>query len=463
MSKKRLVVLVVLLLAAVISNCLVLTKIRPSEDLQPKLVLDVNSETEQLYQIYYSYGEYGENAWGEDQSTIANYNAKGKTKTIELAFPQIVKYIRLDLGGVEAEHTLSNISVQCKSDSIEIDLRQILMAGEENMIASMEEKDGVYTVVTNGSDPWLILDVSAYDFHEFAMEAQQTPVLINRIVLCVAIDLLLLGVFLFIHKFAQLPMEVFRSRRLVMNLAKNDFKTKYAGSYLGIIWAFVQPVVTIAVYSFVFQVGFRSGAVMECPFVLWLMAGMVPWFFFSDALNGGTNSMIEYSYLVKKVVFKISILPIVKILSALFVHLFFVLITIILFAIFGYYPDLYTLQVIYYSFCMFVFVLGLTYATCSIIIFFRDLGQIIGIFLQVGVWMTPIMWQETMIGEGTRWILKLNPIYYVVGGYRDALIDKVWFWESPNQLVYFWVVTAVFFVIGSVVFKRLKVHFADVL
>ena len=266
-----------------------------------------------------------------------------------------------------------------------------------------------------------------------------------------------------VHKFAQLPMEVFRNRHLVMNLAKNDFKTKYAGSYLGIIWAFVQPVVTIAVYSFVFQVGFRSGAVMECPFVLWLMAGMVPWFFFSDALNGGTSSMIEYSYLVKKVVFKISILPIVKILSALFVHLFFVLVTIILFAIFGYYPDLYTLQVVYYSFCLFVLVLSLTYTTCSVIIFFRDLGQIISIILQVGIWMTPIMWQETMIAEKYRWILKLNPVYYVVNGFRNALINKIWFWENPKQLVYFWGITALLFVIGSVVFKRLKIHFADVL
>ena len=77
--------------------------------------------------------------------------------------------------------------------------------------------------------------------------------------------------------------------------------------------------------------------------------------------------------------------------------------------------------------------------------------------------MTPIMWQETMVAEGSRWILKLNPIYYIVNGYREALIDKRWFWENPNQLVYFWLVTAIVFVFGSVIFKRLKMHFADVL
>ena len=101
------------------------------------------------------------------------------------------------------------------------------------------------------------------------------------------------------------------------------FKTKYAGSYLGIIWAFVQPVVTILLYWFVFQVGFRSRPLGDYPFVLWLTAGLVPWFFFSDAWNGATNSMLEYSFLVKKVVFDIGILPVIKIFSAFFVNIFF--------------------------------------------------------------------------------------------------------------------------------------------
>ena len=111
-----------------------------------------------------------------------------------------------------------------------------------------------------------------------------------------------------------------KNRKLIFSLAKNDFKTRFAGSYLGIFWAFVQPVVTILVYWFVFQVGFRSGTVAEFPFVLWLTAGLVPWFYFSEALMGATSSLLEYSYLVKKVVFNIDILPVIKVLSALFVN-----------------------------------------------------------------------------------------------------------------------------------------------
>ena len=147
----------------------------------------------------------------------------------------------------------------------------------------------------------------------------------------------------------------------------------------------------------------------------------MPWFFFQDALNGGTNALIEYNYLVKKVVFKISILPIVKIISALFVHVFFVAFALILCACYGYTPSLYTLQIIYYSVCTFLFVLGLVYATSAIVIFFRDLTQIISIFLQVGVWLTPIMWDINMLSSHP-WLIKLfklNPMYYVVTGYRE--------------------------------------------
>lgn len=268
-----------------------------------------------------------------------------------------------------------------------------------------------------------------------------------------------------LKKIIELPLELFHNRRLIMTLSKNDFKTKFAGSYLGIIWAFVQPVITILVYWFVFQVGFRSGAVSDYPFVLYLTSGIVPWFFFQDALNGGTNALMEYSYLVKKVVFKISILPIVKIISAAFVHIFFVCFTIFLCSLYGYYPSVYTLQLIYYFICTFVFVLALVYATSAIVIFFRDLTQIISIILQVGVWMTPIMWDFRMISNNPTLtkLFKFNPMFYLVTGYRDSFLGRVpmsahWRWG-----IYFWVVTAILFVVGGVIFKRLKTHFADVL
>lgn len=272
-------------------------------------------------------------------------------------------------------------------------------------------------------------------------------------------------------KKASLPGRLLVNRKLIGNLAKNDFKKKFAGSYFGVVWAFIQPVITVLVYWFVFEKGLNSKASdlrtgIEIPFVLWLMAGLVPWFYFQDALNGGTGVLVEYSYLVKKVVFQIESLPVVKIISALFTHLFFLVFTIILFAFMGFLPDFYTLQVIYYSICMIVFVTGFVYATSAVVVFFRDLTQVVVILLQVGVWVTPIMWNIDTMTNIPRWaiaVLKLNPMYYVSAGYRDALINKVAFWEHPGLTIYFWGITAAVLFLGTSVFKRLQAHFADVL
>ncbi|AWV36925.1 teichoic acid ABC transporter permease [Paenibacillus odorifer] len=246
-------------------------------------------------------------------------------------------------------------------------------------------------------------------------------------------------------------------------LSVNDFKTKYAGSYLGVIWAFVQPVVTVLIYWFVFEVGFRSGSVHSVPFILWLVAGIVPWFFFAEAWGSATNCLMEYSYLVKKIVFQIRLLPLVKITSSFFVHLFFVILTFIIFLLYGVNPSMYATQVVYYSLCTICFVFSLSLISSSLIVFFKDLGQIISLILQFGMWLTPILWSSTMLPASYRWILKVNPVYYIVEGYRDALINKVWFWERYNQSIYFWLLTSILFLIGITIMKRMKPHFADVL
>ena len=123
----------------------------------------------------------------------------------------------------------------------------------------------------------------------------------------------------------QLPVDFWENRELIWNLAKSDFKARFASSYLGTFWAFVQPVITVLIYVFVFQVGFKSGDTSTgYPYLLYLVSGICPWFFFSEAWMNATGCLVEYSYLVKKVVFKIDVLPMIKILSSLFVHVFFI-------------------------------------------------------------------------------------------------------------------------------------------
>jgi lipopolysaccharide transport system permease protein len=258
--------------------------------------------------------------------------------------------------------------------------------------------------------------------------------------------------------------DIFQRRNMILELAKQDFRSKYLGSYLGILWAFVHPTVYVAILWVVFQVGFKSKPAGDVPFVLWMLSGIIPWFFFSECLNSATGSILENSFLLKKVNFSVGMLPIVKILSALVLHAFFILVIFIMFLIYKTPITIHCIQVFYYLFATIMLLLGLSWLTSSIILFFRDMGQIVNMVVQFLFWMTPIFWSAKILPAKYLNMVKLNPIYYIVEGYRESFIYHVWFWEQHYILtLYFWLVTGAVFISGAVVFRRLRPHFADVI
>jgi teichoic acid transport system permease protein len=409
-----------------------------------------------------------------EKSETFPYKTAGEETTLTFTQPSDTTFMRLDFGNAPGVFQVTQIEYVYKDFSEKIDLSMLAdgKSVKTNDIESAVFSNGVLTVTTKGEDPHIEAAVGPTDAAPEIAGLLNRNNLIKNLFYAGILDLFCVLLIVFRNRFSTLPRELIQNRHLIMQLAKNDFRTRYAGSVLGITWAFVQPAITVVIYWFVFQVGLHSGDVTTTegttyPFVLWLIAGLVPWFFFQDTLASGTNALMEYSYLVKKVVFKISILPIVKEISALFVHIFFVALMVFLFVVSGHFPGVYVLQIIYYSLALFMYGLGICYLTCAIVIFFRDLTQIINIIIQVQVWLTPIMWNiDTMGSSMPGWLIvifKLNPMYYIVNGYRDSMMNHVWFWNRLDLTVYFWVVTVLFFALGTFVFKRLKVHFADIL
>lgn len=259
-------------------------------------------------------------------------------------------------------------------------------------------------------------------------------------------------------------VDIVRNKRMILKLAKNDFKSRYAGSFLGIVWAFVQPCVTVAIYAFVFGTGLKVTPVdSNFPFLLYLIAGIIPYFFLNDAVNNVTNCIVEYSYILKKMKFNANILPLVKIVSSLFVHFFFILLAMLIFILHHRFFTIHFIQIAYYLVCTIVLSIALGYFTSAVTVFFRDLSHIVNIILQFCLWLTPIMYDLDYFPEWIGNILKFNPLYYIVTGYRDSFYGQVWFFEHASMTVYFWVVTIVLFVIGYKVFKKLRPSFADVL
>lgn len=469
MSKKKLFATIITFLIVLVLNICVVKYLPSYERENVKVEVTLTSNVADTFEMFYTYDSGKKNVFEAKHCSKAAYGIINKDATLEFKIPSGAQKIRMDFGNVASKSQIKEITINYNGHKQSVSAKQLQNVIAENDAKVSRDNDGLSIQAKDG-DPYIVWDTSDWKMLSLLKDNSKVRGICIKFLTCFFIDAIYLVAVRKMKQFVAIPVEVFQNRKLIFNLAKNDFKTQFAGSYLGIIWAFVQPIVTVLVYWFVFEKGLKSGSVntkagIDVPFVLWLIAGIVPWFFFQDALNGGTNALTQYSYLVKKVVFNISILPIVKVISALFVHLFFIAFTLVLYSAYGYFPDSYTLQIIYYSFCMMIFVLGLVYATCAIVGFFKDLTQIINIVLQVGIWMTPIMWNiDTMdLNPVLIQIFKLNPMYYIVAGYRDALINKMWFWESPGLTVYFWIVTILVFGAGNLIFRKLKVHFADVL
>lgn len=254
-----------------------------------------------------------------------------------------------------------------------------------------------------------------------------------------------------------------RHRELLFELARNDFRARHKGSLLGTAWAFAQPVLTIVLYLFIYKVGLRPAETGGVPFVLWLIVGITPWFFFTDAVSAMTSSLVEYKYLVKKVVFEVTIIPAIKLLSSIFVALVVWGVVLLILTISGYPPRLAWLQIPYYFLAVTALASGLGLMTSAITPFFRDLSQVVAVAVQFGVWLTPVLWPLSNAPPRLVPVLELNPVHYVIQGLREALLLGKPFWSHPALTVYFWLFVLAANVLGLRIFGRLRPHLADVL
>jgi len=253
-------------------------------------------------------------------------------------------------------------------------------------------------------------------------------------------------------------------RQIVVQMIWDDFKNQYLGSLFGTFWAFIQPLLYVFTLWFVFAVGFRTSRLADdTPFVLWLMPGMFFWFFISVGLQRGAGAILDSRHLVKNVRFRLTLLPVIQIMSALLVHSVFLLLLVILFLLNGLTPTIYWLQTLYYLLAAVLFATGASYIFSSMAVFAKDTLHFLQIALRIGFWFTPVFWNIERMPAKVQTILMANPAYYLIQGYRDSLLNQTAFWERPLLTAYFWVLTISLYLVGLKIFRRLKPHFADML
>jgi len=257
---------------------------------------------------------------------------------------------------------------------------------------------------------------------------------------------------------------LYLARRTICALAGRQVVSRYAGTLFRGAWEIIHPAVTILVFWFVFSVAFKAKGPEGTPYIVYFVTGILPWMFFAEGINGGTQGVIAHSFLVKKMVFRSELLPFVYITAGSLNHgLLLILASVVIFFNGGQF-SWYWLQIVYYFFTLCALMLGLQWLLSAMTVFQRDLGQGVTMVLNLWFWATPVVWvADGVVPPQYHWLLLANPVHYVIEGYRGSLLYQQSIWRHWQQGLYVWGLALVLAVVGAMVFRRLKPHFGDVL
>ena len=265
--------------------------------------------------------------------------------------------------------------------------------------------------------------------------------------------------------FVDIIKEHIEYRQQILKLAKADIVKTYRGAALGWSWAIIKPAVTIFVYWFAFSIGLRAGKdVNGFPFFLWLISGLVPWFYMNDMLTQGTDSIRKYSYLVTKMKFPVSTIPTFVSISKFMVHAILMVIMIMIFIFMGYPPSVYLVQLPFYMLLNFLFFTVFSLSSSLLSAISKDFSNLVKSFITAIFWLSGILWNANTIKiEWLKKLLMLNPVTYLVEGYRNYFINQVWFFEQPKRLMYFIIILGLILIFSIWIYKRLRKEIPDVL
>lgn len=249
---------------------------------------------------------------------------------------------------------------------------------------------------------------------------------------------------------------LYNYRELLKSNVKKEIRGKYKGSFLGVLWSFINPLLQVAVYAIVFPYIMR---IKTENYLQYLIIGIIPWTFFITVINQGMIAVRMNAGIIKKVYFPREILPISVALSGL-VNFFISCIIIVLFCIFGGIGiswHIILLPVI--AILQFFITLGIVLALSAINIYIKDTEYIVQFLINMLFYATPILYQTTLFPEKIRWILYLNPMTEIIESYRKIFMYHTV--PSLQAFLYLAIVATVIFLIGLFIFRKLEKGFAE--
>lgn len=270
-----------------------------------------------------------------------------------------------------------------------------------------------------------------------------------------------------IKEFREILNENIRYGNQTVNLAYINQKKNYKGSSLGALWAFIKPTLYICVFYFAISIGFKSSKDIEgviTPYFIWLTTGMISWFYMRDMILGGASCFRKYRYLVVKTKYPVATIPTVVSLSNLMIHVVLMVGVFALTLAFGCKPTIYWLQLPVYTLIMFLFCTIWAMFAGLMTVVSRDFYNLLKSINMAIFWFSGILFDiNTIETDWVRHILKLNPVSFVLEGYRNSLCRRVWFFEEWEKLIGFFVILLLFLAAALWLYKKVRKQLPDII
>ena len=250
----------------------------------------------------------------------------------------------------------------------------------------------------------------------------------------------------------------------IISISKYELLGDIRDSKLGLFWNFANPLIQVLTYWFVFGVILNKNEVDGISYIHWMLGGMVVWFFISPCITNGCNAIFSKTNVITKMKFPVSILPATVVLKELFNHVCIMSILVVVFIGSGIYPTLAWVQLLYYLFCAVVFSIALSMTTSVLNMIARDTRKLILALMRLLLYLTPILWTiPDTLPSWVEMVLKINPIYYIVQGYRDCFFYQKGIMYYQQGMISFWVITAALLLLGSWMLYKFKYKFIDMI
>ncbi|MED4204492.1 ABC transporter permease [Neobacillus mesonae] len=260
---------------------------------------------------------------------------------------------------------------------------------------------------------------------------------------------------------------------LILRLSAFELKSANTNNYLGRLWELLNPMIQLGIYWLVFGVGMRKnkdiimGNDIHVPFFIWMVSGMVVWFFINPTIPKASKAIYSRLQMIAKMSFPMSAIPSFVIMANFYSHLMLVAVVTIILQFTRFKISVYFVQLPYFMLATLIFLLALSLITSTLSTIVRDVQQIIQSVLRMLLYLSPLLWHTDKLvfkNIDFTFVLKLNPFYYIIEGYRASLLGTSWYiWENSSLTLYFWGITLVFFLIGSVLHLKFRDRFVDYL